>query len=122
MNCTTTTNPTVNGQPVSQEAYNAGVAIGSVIRRMKIAHAQARERERGEFIVRYNSLASDFNYGNSLVQASRARGDTAATRRLIDDQRGMARQLDAMRDTASHFRLVGPGSGRLAFVCSAGGE
>lgn len=56
--------------------------------------------DRDAFFDRYAALRRDFAYGDSLVNAATARGDSAAARRLAADQTVMMSQIVAMSDTA----------------------
>jgi hypothetical protein len=81
--CTTTTSPT-----------SASVTATPTPRAKKA-------NEQDAFSARYAVLRRDFAYGDSLVKAASARGDTSAVRRLTADQADMMTQLLAMSDTAA---------------------
>ena len=81
--CTTITTLTQSGAPAA-----------SVV-------SPASPRTPDAFSARYAALRKDFAYGDSLVKAATARGDTVAMRRLSADQVEMMTQLLAMSDTAA---------------------
>lgn len=89
---------------IQNEARGA-VAIGrGVAGLFHAAHAHNRrvKQERlADLNARFVLLEHDFDYGATLVTAAKARGDTAAVRRLSADQIEMSRQLQAIADTAA---------------------
>jgi hypothetical protein len=63
-----------------------------------------KSSDRDAFLDRYAALRRDFAYGDSLVKAATARGDSATARRLSADQTEMMSQIVAMSDTATKMK------------------
>ena len=115
MDCTTTTQrpfvappPPVSGAQSLLDGFKktfalrpkSAVAAGSAPTSTPVALTR-QQRALITLRTRYEALVRDSLYGDSLVTAATARGDTTAAIRLISDQRVIGSQLFAMRDSAS---------------------